>query len=601
MKTKFYFFRMLTLLVLAGLTFGKAVTPVGAAGANDDFDTSTEITSLPFSVVEDTTAATAAMDDPAFPCGSLDAGSNTVWYSFTPTENGTLYVNTHNSDYDTMLAVWTGERGSLTNVACNDDYVGETSALRVALTAGVAYYIEAADKNGTGGNLDLYVNFGGTCADGLNDENNLPLFTTRDNQDESNSGNGDCDMDDYLFKTDENTPIEFTINVPYADGLTSVDLFLLAKDVDIGEIDNVYFNGNLAGVLTGANEEWSTTILSIDPAWVVQGDNLVKIEITDTGWAVNVDWGQLVLNGQPNGDATIRSLTTDQPSYVAGNTINVTIEVDGPLPTQQLRTEINLRNETGAIIAGDTIDHTITSTDEGPVDDPVVASLAIPANLASGVYEIQAIVYDRLPNLFQDSASTSVTIYKKQTLTVRSAGAYDGHILETSEKSNKGGVISPSGSMFYLGDDASNRQYKAILSFNTSALPDNAVIDKVTLKIRKAGLTGMNPFLKLGWLKADIRRPYFGANVKLAASDFQVAANKPAIGTFGKTPVNNWYSAVLGKTAHPFINLKGTTQFRLRFTLDDNNNRRADYMKFFSGNYKTASMRPMLIIEYHVP
>ena len=54
-----------------------------------------------------------------------------------------------------------------------------------------------------------------------------------------------------------------------------------------------------------------------------------------------------------------------------------------------------------------------------------------------------------------------------------------------------------------------------------------------------------------------------------------------------------WYSAILNS-------LGGTTQFRLRFTLDDNNDHAADYMKFFSGN-AAAINRPMLVIEYYVP
>ena len=49
------------------------------------------------------------------------------------------------------------------------------------------------------------------------------------------------------------------------------------------------------------------------------------------------------------------------------------------------------------------------------------------------------------------------------------------------------------------------------------------------------------------------------------------------------------------------MNKTGTTQFRLRFLTDDNNDNAADYMKFFSGNYATASARPTLIIEYYVP
>jgi hypothetical protein len=73
------------------------------------------------------------------------------------------------------------------------------------------------------------------------------------------------------------------------------------------------------------------------------------------------------------------------------------------------------------------------------------------------------------------------------------------------------------------------------------------------------------------------------------------------VGTFGTTPSSGWYSVTLLNTAYPYINLTGTTQFRLRFKLDDNDDNGADYIKFFSGNYGTATDRPVLVIQYYVP
>ena len=102
-------------------------------------------------------------------------------------------------------------------------------------------------------------------------------------------------------------------------------------------------------------------------------------------------------------------------------------------------------------------------------------------------------------------------------------------------------------------------------------------------------------------MKVDIRKPYFGSGAGLAISDFQALANKAAVATFSKTPAAGaWYSAILNSTAYPFINRTGTTQFRLRFALDDNDDMSADYLKFFSGN-AAATYRPILIIQYYVP
>ncbi|MEW5829984.1 MAG: hypothetical protein AB1846_13910 [Chloroflexota bacterium] len=46
--------------------------------------------------------------------------------------------------------------------------------------------------------------------------------------------------------------------------------------------------------------------------------------------------------------------------------------------------------------------------------------------------------------------------------------------------------------------------------------------------------------------------------------------------------------------------LTGVTQFRLRFARDDNDDKGADCLKFFSGNAALWA-RPQLIIEYYVP
>ena len=151
-----------------------------------------------------------------------------------------------------------------------------------------------------------------------------------------------------------------------------------------------------------------------------------------------------------------------------------------------------------------------------------------------------------------------------------------------------------------LGDNAANRQYRAILHFDTSGLPDNAVITSVTLNIKKQGQVGTNPFTTHGPLLVDIRKNFFGTLAGLQLADFQAKAGSAAAAAFGATPVAGWYSAVLKSSGFPFINLAGTTQFRLRFTLDDNNNHRADYVAFYSGNAAAAN-RPQLIIQYYVP
>ena len=45
----------------------------------------------------------------------------------------------------------------------------------------------------------------------------------------------------------------------------------------------------------------------------------------------------------------------------------------------------------------------------------------------------------------------------------------------------------------------------------------------------------------------------------------------------------------------------GTTQFRIYFQLDDNDDGRPDYLGFYSRDNATAAIRPQLVVQYQWP
>jgi CSLREA domain-containing protein len=184
---------------------------------------------------------------------------------------------------------------------------------------------------------------------------------------------------------------------------------------------------------------------------------------------------------------------------------------------------------------------------------------------------------------------------------LRTAGAQDGWVLETSENSNLGGTVNAAQVTFNLGDNASNRQYRAILHFNTAALPDNAVIVKAVLRIRRHDVIGTNPFTTHGKVAVDIRKGAFSNNPLLQATDFQAPANRPGVGLIANNPTTaGWYSVNLNAASFPFVHRTGTTQLRLRFQTDDDNDAAADFLRFYSGNAISAN-QPVLVISYYVP
>jgi len=182
-----------------------------------------------------------------------------------------------------------------------------------------------------------------------------------------------------------------------------------------------------------------------------------------------------------------------------------------------------------------------------------------------------------------------------------SSGSQDGWVLESSETSGVGGTRNTSATTFNVGDDAQDRQYRSILSFNTSSLPDGAVITKVTLKIKRSSTVGTSPFSTHGNLVVDVRKGFFDGSTALELNDFNAVASLSAVGTIPNTPSSGWYSKIWTSGILTYINTTGRTQFRLRFNKDDNDDSSADYLKFHSGEAITSSNRPQLIVEYYLP
>ena len=188
----------------------------------------------------------------------------------------------------------------------------------------------------------------------------------------------------------------------------------------------------------------------------------------------------------------------------------------------------------------------------------------------------------------------------------RSTGSSDGWVLESSENSNVGGSKNSAATVFKLGDDAQDRQFRSILHFPTYYLPDNAVVTQAILMIKKQDVVGTNPFNTHQNISIDIRKGYFSNfNLfnfgSLQLTDFQATADMYMVGTIQNNPVGGWYWATLDSRAFPYINLKDATQLRLAFQLDDNDDMGDDYIRFYSGDYVPQTDRPHLLIDYYVP
>jgi hypothetical protein len=103
--------------------------------ANDDLDHAAPLGDLPSTATLDRFWATRAPDDPD--CGY--SGAATVWYSFTPSEDVTVNVDSAGSGTPYVtLGAFTGPRGALTRLACLSQ-----GMITFPASAGVTYYLMA--------------------------------------------------------------------------------------------------------------------------------------------------------------------------------------------------------------------------------------------------------------------------------------------------------------------------------------------------------------------------------------------------------------------------------------------------------------------------
>ncbi len=151
---------------IRGSTAIYGVAQLASPPVNDNFaNASTKtIGSVPYTDSLDTTGAADAGDGPTVPglCdgNELQKGLKNVWYQYTPASTKQVFIDTFGStppsgfqNYDTYIAVWTGPNiNALTLVGCDDDDItGLQSQLSLSAQAGVTYYIEVAQFNGTSG------------------------------------------------------------------------------------------------------------------------------------------------------------------------------------------------------------------------------------------------------------------------------------------------------------------------------------------------------------------------------------------------------------------------------------------------------------------
>lgn len=170
----------------------------------------------------------------------------------------------------------------------------------------------------------------------------------------------------------------------------------------------------------------------------------------------------------------------------------------------------------------------------------------------------------------------------------------------TSEGKTIDGFVKPSAknnNQFRIGRDAGGF-YRNIVSFNTSPLPDDAIVQSASIYLTRSGATFIKfpkAFDKL-MMFLDVKTGFFGNSNALETADYSAASTMSNVGCFVGTVASNGAKLRIDVTSSglPSINKTGTTQFR--FYMDDKVTGTV-YYSFFDGDAVVAN-RPVLEISY---
>ena len=134
-------------------------TPTPTVPANNDFANAQIISGCAGSVNGTNELATKETGEPNHEPGGNTGGSS-VWYQWQAPSTGSVTITTLGSNYDTLLAVYTGNSvGALTAIVKNDDVDTQggivTSTVTFNATAGIVYKIAVDGFDGDTGNIVL--------------------------------------------------------------------------------------------------------------------------------------------------------------------------------------------------------------------------------------------------------------------------------------------------------------------------------------------------------------------------------------------------------------------------------------------------------------
>ena len=128
---------------------------------------------------------------------------------------------------------------------------------------------------------------------------------------------------------------------------------------------------------------------------------------------------------------------------------------------------------------------------------------------------------------------------------------------------------------------------------------DGATIVSATLRLCRGTASGTNPFTTHGACWVDVQSGGLSGSTALQTGDFQAAATAVQAASLTNAASNGaWSEGSLSAAGLAAINKTGTTQARVYFALDDNDDGGIDFIGYYSGDNSNSANRPQLVVTY---
>ncbi|HZH75642.1 MAG TPA: PHB depolymerase family esterase [Archangium sp.] len=296
-----------------------------------------------------------------------------------------------------------------------------------------------------------------------------------------------------------------------------------------------------------------------------------RADIDLTAYANRTVLLKFVVSGTDTGsnltraNAWVDGISIGQPSASTDTTpptVNVTAPVNAATVSGTVDVTASASDGVGVTKVEFYVDGVLADTDTAA---PYVFTWNT-TGVANGGHSLMAKAYDAANNVRTDN-DTSVTVSNSTagttTVSFGSISAEDGYV-----KANADGSVPAVGTLSTLamgrGTDA--KYNRAVLSFDTSTLPDTATIVRASLKVTYSSASG-DPWADpaANTLVVDLRNGTFGT-ASIETTDYTAAATASGVANLIKFTTGTQTSTDFNAAGLSAINKTGRTQARLRFT-----------------------------------